>query len=155
MWEFWEPIILSAFARSLQCVESTGVKRRQRTAVVHSCPQNHVVINQLSCGFNPSLFFQFLDLFKAFFFSDHNCLSFCFDTKITVYHTVSTALIIVCMTCSILICKVAGFYSLFHPFNCLSNHMAGTDQCYMHLFIYLFILALQHTYNLICTICYI
>ena len=32
---------MSALVRSLQCIEGTGVEKRQRTAVVHSC-QNHV-----------------------------------------------------------------------------------------------------------------
>jgi len=58
-------------------------------------------VNQLSCGFNPSLnptLFQFLDHFRARFFSDYICLSFCFDT-----------------------------YSFFIP--CLNSHMqAGTDR---------------------------
>ena len=34
------------------------------------------------------------------------------------------------MTYSILAYKVAGVYSFFYPLN---NHMAGTDQFYMHL----------------------
>ena len=74
------------FVLSLQHVEGTGVERRQRTAVVHSC-QNHTdrtVVNQLGCGFNASLshifFFSFWT-FKPYFFSVITIvLSFCFDT---------------------------------------------------------------------------
>ena len=78
-------------------------------------PHRQTVVNQLSCWFNPCLsqfFFSFWTFLEHFFFSDRNCLSFCFDTKITVYHTVSRALI-VCMTCSVLACKVASFFHLF------------------------------------------
>jgi len=48
---------------------------------IHTCVNG---VNQLSSGFNPSLsqtiFFSFWTFLEQVFFSDHNCLSFCFDT---------------------------------------------------------------------------
>jgi len=111
------------------CIEGTGIERRQRTAVVHSCqkPCRQKVVNQLSCGsLSKTFFFSFWTLFRAgFFFSDHNCFELLFWH---IQHTVSRALI-VCMTCNI---GMQGGYSFFLSL-CLNNHMAGTDQCYMHL----------------------
>jgi len=59
-------------------------------------------VSQLSCEFNPSLsptLFQFLDHFRAHFFSDYICLSFCFDT-----------------------------YSFFYPLSKQSHAGPGTDR---------------------------
>jgi len=56
------PEWISAFVHSLQRIEGTGVERKQH---------RQTVVNQLSCGFNPSLsqtFFRFLDLLRARFF---------------------------------------------------------------------------------------
>jgi len=51
---------ISAFFRSLQRVEGTGVEGRQGTAVITcgtflSKPLRQTVVNQLSCGLNPRL----------------------------------------------------------------------------------------------------
>ena len=43
-------------------------------------PHIQTVVNQLSCGCSSRTFFSVSGLFKALFFSDHNCLSFSFDT---------------------------------------------------------------------------
>ena len=56
-----------------------------------------------------------LSLFRALFSVITFVWAFVLTTKITVYHTVSGALI-VCMTYSVLVCKVAGIYRFFHPF---------------------------------------
>ena len=61
--------------------------RQCREKTENSCgtfllkPHIQTVVNQLSCGCSSQTFFSVSGLFRAlFFFSDHNCLSFSFDT---------------------------------------------------------------------------
>ena len=78
----------------------------------------------------PSFFFSFWIFLSTFFFSDHNCLSFCFDTQITVQHTVSRALIICITSCSIGMQGGCSLQLLFIP---LSEQARGRYRSVLHL----------------------
>ena len=73
-------------------LKSTSVGGRQRTAVIRcgtflSKPRSQTVVTSSAVGSIPAkakLFFSVYGLFKAHFFGDHSCLSFCFDNKIAV-----------------------------------------------------------------------